>query len=85
MRATVPKKARIPATRGKRPSTRSQLFVFTLLEKARNKFSARVSPTAEQGKGKAGHRARGSSQMQKMSDNMDEVEDMETEMSPERM
>lgn len=81
MRATVPKEGHIPAARTWRPSARRQLSVFSLLQKARKKLSARVSPTSEQDEA----RRKASDQMQKMSENADEVEDMETEMSPQRV
>ena len=81
MEAAVPEEGHSPAT-GDRgiPSRRRLSSVLALFSKARKKLSTRVSPGAEQ----TSRRAR-DGQMQKMSENMDEVEDMETEMSPERM
>lgn len=80
MRGTVPKK-------GRTPSAGRQLSVLALLEKVGKKLSARVSPIAveEENSTKAGQRV--NRQMQKMAENkpnVDDVEDMETEMSPER-
>lgn len=81
MRATVAGEGHIPATGNRRAPKRGRFSVFTVLGKARKKLSARVSPTSEHSKA----RQKTSVQMQKMSESIDEVEDMETEMSPERM
>lgn len=74
---------------GQIPTNRSvgrRFLVFTFLGKAgkRWKWSARVSPVAKEKAEDSGRKA--NTQMQKMAENrlrIDEVEDMETEMSPE--
>lgn len=81
MEAAVPGEGQGLSAEGGKTSKRKRLSsVLALFSKARWKLSTRVSPGAQQ----ARRRAKGG-QMQKMSENMDDVEDMETEMSPERM
>ena len=85
MRGAVPKKGCARnSTRSQSPGQKklSKLSLRDRRPRIWKKLSARVSPSEE-----AEERRRGKRPMQKMSEdgvNMDEVEDMETEMSPER-
>ena len=87
MRGAAPPKGRAPrSTRSKGPG-KKQPPTLGLQDRRRpriwNKLSARVSPREEDRP-----KGRGKAPMQKMADdgvNMDEVEAMETEMSPDRM
>ena len=86
MRGAVPRKGRVPSsTRSKSPGQKklSKLSLHDRRPSIWKKFSARVSPKEEQVT-----KSRGKAPMQRMAEdgvNMDdEVEDMETEMSPER-
>ncbi len=85
MRGTVPKKGRAPTPSSSKSPGQKKLSKLSLQDRRPSfwrKFSTRVSP---RGEGEA--KSRGKGPMQRMAEdgvNMDEVEDMETEMSPER-
>lgn len=84
-RETFPEEAHQPTKGTRKRSVGERFSVFSFLGKAGKKWkwSARVSPLAEPGR-KRGRRI--DTQTQKMTDNrcgIEEVEDMETEMSPE--
>lgn len=80
MKGTVPRRGHSSAARSQRQSARFSVFAL-FGKKAGKKLSARVSPLAEE---KTSTERKANSQMQQKMANMDEVEDMETEMSPER-